>query len=61
MESDIHVADAILHLSGTTNGHLATHGFRAVEKRTGTLLHDLSAEHEGKQITFARPSSRRSP
>ena len=53
MESDIHVADAILHLSGTTNGHLATHGFRAVEKRTGTLLHDLSAEHEGKQITFA--------
>ena len=53
LETDIHVADAILHLSGTTNGHLATHGFRNVEKRTGTQLADLSAEHEGKQITFA--------
>ncbi len=53
LETDIHVADAILHLSGTTNGHLATHGFRNVEKRTGTKLADLSAEHEGKQITFA--------
>ena len=26
---------------------------RPGEKRTGTLLHDLAAEHEGKQITFA--------
>jgi len=43
----------MLHLSGTTNGHLATHGFKNVEKRTGTSLHDLAAEHEGKQITFA--------
>lgn len=53
VETDIQFADAILHLSGTTNGHLATHGFKNVEKRTGTQLHDLSAEHEGKQITFA--------
>jgi nitrate reductase alpha subunit len=53
LETDIQFADAILHLSGTTNGHLATHGFKNVEKRTGTELHDLSAEHEGKQITFA--------
>ena len=53
LETDIHMADAILHLSGTTNGHLATHGFKNVEKRTGTALHDLAAEHEGKQITFA--------
>ncbi|MEI2774405.1 MAG: nitrate reductase subunit alpha [Tetrasphaera sp.] len=53
LETDIHMADAILHLSGTTNGHLATLGFKNVEKRTGTELHDLSAEHEGKQITFA--------
>jgi nitrate reductase alpha subunit len=53
LETDIHMADAILHLSGTTNGHLATHGFKNVEKRTGTQLHDLAAEHEGKQITFA--------
>ena len=53
LETDIHMADAILHLSGTTNGHLATLGFKNVEKRTGTQLHDLAAEHEGKQITFA--------
>ncbi len=53
VETDIHLADAILHLSGTTNGHLATLGFKNVEKRTGTPLHDLAAEHEGKQITFA--------
>lgn len=53
LETDIQLADAILHLSGTTNGHLATQGFKNVEKRTGTRLHDLAAEHEGKQITFA--------
>ncbi|MET9490886.1 nitrate reductase subunit alpha [Nocardia sp. NPDC006630] len=50
---DIDACEAILALSGTTNGHLATQGFRTLEKRTGTALADLSAEHEGKQITFA--------
>jgi len=53
LETDIHVADAILHFSATANGHLSTLGFKNVEKRTGTQLHDLAAEHEGKQITFA--------
>ena len=28
-------------------------GFKQLERRTGTQLHDLAAEHEGKQITFA--------
>jgi nitrate reductase / nitrite oxidoreductase, alpha subunit len=50
---DIHACEAILALSGTTNGHLATQGFKTLERRTGTPLHDLAAEHEGKQITFA--------
>jgi nitrate reductase alpha subunit len=50
---DVHACEAILALSGTTNGHLATQGFKTLERRTGTLLHDLAAEHEGKQITFA--------
>jgi nitrate reductase alpha subunit len=50
---DIHACEAILALSGTTNGALATQGFKTLEKRTGTPLHDLAAEHEGKQITFA--------
>ncbi len=53
VETDIHMADAMLHLAGVSNGHLATQGFKFLEKRTGTQLHDLSAEHEGKQITFA--------
>ncbi|MFV0459165.1 MAG: nitrate reductase subunit alpha [Actinomycetales bacterium] len=53
LTTDVQVADAILHLSGTANGHLATHGFGFLEKRTGCRLADLSAEHEGKQITFA--------
>lgn len=54
---DIHACEAILALSGTTNGHLATQGFRTLEKRTGRPLADLAAEHEGKQITFADTQS----
>jgi nitrate reductase / nitrite oxidoreductase, alpha subunit len=50
---DVHVCEAILAMSGTTNGHLATQGFRTLERRTGVELADLAAEHEGKQITFA--------
>ncbi len=53
IKRDIQAAEMILALSGTTNGHLATQGFKTLEKRTGTHLHDLAAEHEGKQITFA--------
>ncbi|KES05055.1 nitrate reductase [Streptomyces toyocaensis] len=50
---DSHACEAILALSGTTNGHLATQGFHTLEARTGTRLADLAAEHEGKRITFA--------
>ncbi len=53
LETDVQMADAILHLAGVSNGHLATQGFKFLEQRTGTQLHDLAAEHEGKQITFA--------
>ena len=35
LERDVHACEAILALSGTTNGHLATQGFRTLEKRTG--------------------------
>jgi len=47
------VCESILAMSGTTNGHLAVQGFRTLERRTGRPLHDLAAEHEGKQISFA--------
>ncbi len=53
LERDVHVCEAILALSGTTNGHLAVQGFKKLENRTGTRLADLAEEHEGKQITFA--------
>ena len=50
---DVHACEAILALSGTTNGHLAVQGFKTLEKRTGRRLADLAQEHEGKQVTFA--------
>ncbi|TCM50608.1 nitrate reductase subunit alpha [Kribbella sp. VKM Ac-2568] len=53
LRRDVHACEAILALSGTTNGQLATEGFKTLEKRVGKPLHDLAAEHEGKRITFA--------
>ncbi len=53
LRTDIQVAETIMALSGTTNGHLATQGFKTLEKRTGQQMHDLAAEHEGKLVTFA--------
>jgi nitrate reductase alpha subunit len=53
--------EAILALSGTTNGRLAVAGFRALEKRTGRPLADLAAEHEGTRITFADTQARPTP
>ncbi|NMA78839.1 MAG: nitrate reductase subunit alpha, partial [Actinomycetales bacterium] len=53
LETDLQACEFILGLSGTTNGHMATQGFKTLEKRTGTTMHDLAAEHEGKRISFA--------
>ncbi len=53
--------EAILALSGTTNGHIATAGFEQLEKRTGRPLADLASDHEGRQITFADTQSRPQP
>ena len=50
---DVHACEAILALSGTTNGRLAVQGFHTLEQRTGHAMADLAAEHEGKQVTFA--------
>ncbi|MFS0691303.1 nitrate reductase subunit alpha [Streptomyces nitrosporeus] len=47
------MCEAILALSGTTNGRLATAGFEALERRTGTRLAHLSAERAGERISFA--------
>ncbi|MBX9244363.1 nitrate reductase subunit alpha [Actinotalea ferrariae] len=53
LSRDVHVCEAILALSGTTNGRLAVQGFHTLERRTGTRMADLAAEHEGKLVTFA--------
>ncbi|WP_225732013.1 MULTISPECIES: nitrate reductase subunit alpha [unclassified Nocardia] len=45
--------EAILALSGTTNGRLAVAGFRELERRTGVELADLAEERSGDRITFA--------
>jgi nitrate reductase alpha subunit len=50
---DVHLAEAILALSGTTNGEVAVAGWRELEKRTGVELADLAAERSGDRITFA--------
>jgi nitrate reductase / nitrite oxidoreductase, alpha subunit len=61
LSRDVHACEAILALSGTTNGHLAAQGFRTLQRRTGTELADLAAEHEGRQVTFADTQSRPVP
>jgi nitrate reductase / nitrite oxidoreductase, alpha subunit len=50
---DVHLAEAILALSGTTNGENAFQAWQELEKRTGVHLADLAAERAGDRITFA--------
>jgi nitrate reductase alpha subunit len=47
-----HACEAILALSGTTNGRLATEGFRSLERVTGVPLADLSGSRAGDRISF---------
>ena len=61
LDLDVRACEAILALSGTTNGQLAVEGFQALERRTGTQLADLAAEHEGKRISFADTQARPVP
>ncbi len=53
VDTDIKAADAVLLLSGTTNGRLATEGFRTLERRTGTAMAALAEGDEEKRISFA--------
>jgi nitrate reductase alpha subunit len=50
---DIHLAEAILALSGTTNGQVAVQGWHDLEERTGVKLADLAEERSGERISFA--------
>jgi nitrate reductase / nitrite oxidoreductase, alpha subunit len=53
--------EAILTLSGVSNGKVAVAGFRELERRTGQPMADLALDHEGKHITFADTQSRPQP
>jgi nitrate reductase / nitrite oxidoreductase, alpha subunit len=50
---DVHLAEAILALSGTTNGQVAMQAWEQLERRTGVPLSDLAAERAGERISFA--------
>jgi nitrate reductase alpha subunit len=52
LKRDVEVCEAILALSGTTNGRLAVESFRALEERTGRPLADIPEEHADERLTF---------
>ncbi|NDK88813.1 nitrate reductase subunit alpha [Gordonia desulfuricans] len=53
IDTDAKLAEAILTLSGTTNGALAVDGFEKLGRRVGKQLTDLAIGAEDKRITFA--------
>ena len=52
LERAEHVAEAILALSGVTNGRIASAGFRSLEERCGVPLANLSEGTEETRTTF---------
>ncbi|WP_030015076.1 nitrate reductase subunit alpha [Curtobacterium sp. S6] len=54
VDSDVKIAEAILALSGSTNGELALQGYETLEKRTGVRLGDYAAGSEERRVTFAQ-------
>jgi nitrate reductase alpha subunit len=52
LERPEQVAEAMLALSGVTNGRLAVAGFRSLEERCGVPLADLAETAEETRITF---------
>ncbi len=52
LDRDVDVAEAILALSGVSNGRLALEGFRALEARTGLPLAGLASATAESRIVF---------
>ncbi|MEM3185451.1 MAG: nitrate reductase subunit alpha [Conexivisphaerales archaeon] len=48
----VKAAEAIMALSGATNGSVAMKGWKALEKKTGVKLTDLAEEESGLRIRF---------
>jgi nitrate reductase alpha subunit len=46
------LCEGILHLSGTTNGHLAVQGWETLSKRVGRDLSHISSDREDELISF---------
>jgi nitrate reductase alpha subunit len=61
IDTAIKMCDTVLTLSGTTNGRLATEGFKQLERRTGRRLTHLSEGSEEKRITYADCQARPVP
>jgi nitrate reductase alpha subunit len=53
LHRDVDVCEAMLALSGTTNGRLAVESFRALEHQTGLELAAVPADRSEERITFA--------
>ncbi|TQE36188.1 nitrate reductase subunit alpha [Streptomyces ipomoeae] len=53
LDTDAKMAEAVLTLSGTTNGRLAVQGFRTAEQRVGRPLAHLAEGSGERRITFA--------
>jgi nitrate reductase alpha subunit len=61
LDTDAKMAEAILALSGTTNGRLAVQGFRTAEQRVGRPLAHLAEGSEERRITFPDTQARPVP
>ncbi|MFF0745532.1 nitrate reductase subunit alpha [Streptomyces sp. NPDC004111] len=61
LDTDAKMAEAILALSGTTNGRLAVQGFRTLEERVGRPLARLAEGSAERRITFADTQARPVP
>lgn len=58
---DTDMCEAILTLSGTTNGRLAMQGFQTLQHRTGMRLADLATERQDTRTAFADLQARPVP
>ncbi|MBE1470295.1 nitrate reductase alpha subunit [Kibdelosporangium phytohabitans] len=61
LDTDRKAADAVLALSGTTNGRVSEEGFRALEERVGRPLRHLVSHHRAHRVTFDDTRSRPAP
>lgn len=61
LDTDAKMAEAILALSGTTNGRLAVQGFQTAQERVGRPLAHLAEGSEERRITFADTQARPVP